>query len=176
MAATPLADFLDEISRDDDLLSEFNGMTVSAADSFLASRGLNEAQRAAVLSRDVTRICAHLLREQPDWGTQQFFIPAGPTMDPPSPGDAALAFAATPQGTMDPNVIDTFTSSASSPARFAVSAAKPVATARGGAAKKRARMSTGRSSAAKKSASTRGAAKKSAKKSRGSAGNRRRRK
>ena len=110
MADTPLADFLAEIAQDDELLSNFNGMSLSEADSFLATRNLTPAQRAAVLSRDVTRICAHLTREQPDWGTKQFLVPAGPTMGPPTPGAPPpdLGFAAAPQGTMDPVALDTF--------------------------------------------------------------------
>ena len=166
MADTPLADFLAEIAQDDELLSSFNGMTLSEADSFLATRNLTPAQRAAVLSRDVTRICAHLTREQPDWGTKQFLIPAGPTMGPPTPGAPPpdLGFAAAPQGTMDPVALDTFAPLGNSEPSMAAKRPKPRA-GRGATKKgpKKPKKTAAKPSSRKSSASRRPAKKAGAK-------------
>jgi hypothetical protein len=93
MAGKPLTEFLLSLT-DDETLTRFNNRDVASADRYLADEiGLDDAQRAAVLSRDVSAIYQQLTLEG---ATDDFFVPAGPTMAGPA------RFKASPQGTMDP--------------------------------------------------------------------------
>jgi hypothetical protein len=135
MPNTPLTDFLASLS-DDSTLEAYNSMSVSNARAHLQSLGLDQAQRDAVIARDVTKISYQLSLEGT---TQSFFVPAGPTMNAPA------RFLLSLQGTMDP------LANAVAPPLGAAkpSKRKPIATRAAGATAKRAHKTAGKKKAAK---------------------------
>ena len=77
MPDTPLTDFLIRLGTDEGLVRTFNASPADAQ-RLMAEAGLTDAQKQAVLSRDVSAIHYQLLEE----GTEgDFFVPAGPVMD-----------------------------------------------------------------------------------------------
>lgn len=93
MPGKPLTEFLSSLS-DQQTLQQYNSQSVISADKFLQGLGLNAAQRKAILTRDVSAIRYQLSLEG---DADEFFVPAGPTMDAPARFKAML------QGTMDPD-------------------------------------------------------------------------